>query len=111
MENFFSNNIRLLRKKKDMSQGTLAGKLKTTRSSVNNYENGVLPPVNVILLISEYFGISIDTLLLVDMTKLTQAQVMQVERYDNYLRGTYLRILASNSDSANRENINLETYS
>lgn len=110
MKTFFASNLRLLRKSKGLSQTELADEVKSTRSNINNYENGAMPSVDGLAVISDYFGIGMDTLLRVDMTKLTQIQRDQVERYDNYLRGTYLRILAAHSDSKNRENISLESY-
>lgn len=110
METFFKSNIRLLRRIKGFSQTELADELKFTRSSVNNYECGAAPSLDALIVISDYFGIGMDTLLRVDMRKLTPGQLQQVERYDNYLRGTYLRILATHSDSKSRESISLETY-
>lgn len=57
---------------------------------------------------SNYFKISIDTLLRVDMSKLSDLQLRELELgYDSYVRGTKLRVLATTVDSKNRENIEL----
>jgi len=44
-----------------------------------------------------------DTLLRVDLSKLSQLQLLQLERQDHYIRGTYLRVLATTVDAHNRE--------
>ena len=110
MKTFFNSNLRLLRKRKKLTQEDLAKELKSTRSTINNYENGIAPSLENLALMSEYFGISMDMLFRIDMSKLTQLQLLQLERQDSYTRGTYLRVLATTVDSQNRENIELVNH-
>jgi phage repressor protein C with HTH and peptisase S24 domain len=51
---------------------------------------------------------SIDTLLKMDIPKLSESQLGELERgYDAYIRGSNLRVLATTVNSENRENIEL----
>jgi len=105
----FSTNIKLLRKRKGRTQGDVAGTLSINRSTYNNYENRVAKPgVDTLVAFSEYFGVSIDTLVKVDLTKLLESQLSQLEKgYDVYIRGSNLRVLATTVDQENEENIEL----
>lgn len=108
---FFNTNLRLLRKRKGLTQEDLAREIRTTRSTVNNYENGIAPSLENLLLMADFFGISMDTLLRTDMSKLSAFQLLQLERgHDSYVRGTHLRVLATTVDSDNRENIELVSH-
>jgi len=110
MKIFFDSNLRMLRKRKNLTQEDLAREIKSTRSTINNYENGIAPSLENLLILSEYLGISMDTLFRVDMSKLSQFQLLQLERQDSYIRGTYLRVLTTTVDSKNQENIELVTH-
>jgi phage repressor protein C with HTH and peptisase S24 domain len=51
---------------------------------------------------------SIDTLLKIDMTRLSESQLGELERgYDAYVKGSNLRVLTTTVNSENRENIEL----
>jgi len=107
---YFSSNIRLLRKRKKRTQEVAALALGFSRSTLNSYENRAItnPTVEALINFSNYFKISIDTLLRVDMSKLSDLQLRELELgYDSYVRGTKLRVLATTVDSKNRENIEL----
>jgi len=66
----FSDNITFLRGKKNMTQQDLADVLILTRSRYVAYEYGrTEPPMEVLIRISEYYNISIDLLLTVDIRK------------------------------------------
>ena len=110
MQVFFDSNMRLLRKRKNLTQEDLGREVKSTRSTINNYESGILPSLDNLLTISEYLGISMDTLMRVDLSKLSQIQLLQLERQDHYIRGTYLRVLATTVDPSNRDNIELVSH-
>lgn len=105
----FNTNIRLLRKRKGRTQSDVATALGINRSTYNNYENQIARPgVDALVAFSEYFGIAIDTLLKVDLGKLSESQFSQLEKgYDVYIRGSNLRVLATTVDQANEENIEL----
>ncbi len=59
-----AKNIKKLRKSKGMTQAKLAEKLGLTRSSVGNYEKGVLlPSLPIAYKMSTIFGVSINSLI------------------------------------------------
>ncbi len=106
---YFNTNIKLLRKRKGRTQDDVANALKIKRSTYNNYENQIAKPgIATLLAFSEYFGIAIDTLIKVDLSKLLGSQLSQLEKgYDVYIRGSKLRVLATTVDQGNEENIEL----
>ncbi|NMC39820.1 MAG: S24 family peptidase, partial [Bacteroidales bacterium] len=64
--------------------------------------------IETLISFSGYFNVSIDTLLRVDISKLSESQIGELERgYDAYIRGSNLRVLATTVNSSNRENIEL----
>ena len=106
---YFNTNIKLLRKRKGRTQDDVANALQIKRSTYNNYENQIAKPgIATLLAFSEYFGIAIDTLIKVDLSKLLGSQLSQLEKgYDVYIRGSKLRVLATTVDQGNEENIEL----
>jgi len=62
----------------------------------------------VLVSFSKYFNLSIDTLLKVDITKLSESQLGELERgYDAYVKGSNLRVLTTTVGSDDVENIEL----
>ena len=89
----FSTNIRLLRKRKNRTQEIVASELGYSRSTLNSYENGsvVNPTLDALVKFSNYFKISIDTLIKMEMLKLSELQLRELELgHDAYVRGTKL---------------------
>jgi len=105
----FSSNIKFLRKRKSRTQDDVAFALNMKRSTLGGYENEVAKPsVEVLFAFSEYFKIAIDTLIKVNLSKIPESQLIQLERgYDVYIRGGNIRILATTVDKKNDENIEL----
>jgi transcriptional regulator with XRE-family HTH domain len=105
----FSNNIRLLRKRKRFTQDDVAQSLQMKRSTLSGYENEVAyPNINALIRLSEYFNVSIDTLIKVDLEQLPESQLNQLERgYDVYIKGSNLRVLVTAVGEDNEENIEL----
>jgi transcriptional regulator with XRE-family HTH domain len=105
----FSQNIKLLRKRKRFTQDEVAQSLAMKRSTLSGYENEVAHPnIQVLVAFSDYFNVSIDTLIKVDLTKLSESQMNQLERgYDVFIRGSKLRVLTTTLGSDNEENIEL----
>ncbi|MBN1650701.1 MAG: LexA family transcriptional regulator [Bacteroidales bacterium] len=105
----FSQNIKLLRNRKRFTQDEVAQSLAMKRSTLSGYENEVAhPSIQVLVAFSEYFNVSIDTLIKVDLTKLTESQMNQLERgYDVFIKGSKLRVLTTTVGSDNEENIEL----
>lgn len=107
----FSQNIKLLRKRKRFTQDEVAQSLSLTRPTLSGYENEVAHPnMQALVALSDYFNVSIDTLIKVDLSKLADSQVNQLERgYDVFIRGSKLRVLTTTVGSDNEENIELVT--
>lgn len=105
--NIFASNIKLLRKRRGRTQDEVAFVLGMKRSTLSGYENEVAQPgIDALLAFSRYFGISIDTLLKVDLSKLSQSELSQLEKgYDVFITGSKIRVLATTVDSQNNENI------
>jgi transcriptional regulator with XRE-family HTH domain len=106
---YFNSNIKFLRKRKKRTQDDVATALGIPRSTLNNYENQIAyPGIKLLIAFSDYFGIAIDTLIRVDLTKLTVSQLSQLERgYDVFIRGSNLRILSTTVNADNEDNIEL----
>jgi transcriptional regulator with XRE-family HTH domain len=106
---YFDTNIKLLRKRKNLTQDEVAEQLKMKRSTLSGYENRVAKPgLDILLLFSAYYKISVDTILKVDLGKLSETQLRQLEHgEDVFLKGGNLRVLASTVNADNQENIEL----
>jgi transcriptional regulator with XRE-family HTH domain len=111
METFFSNNLKLLRKKKGFSQEDLAKATGLKRHDIDNYERGIGAPPENMISIADLFKVSVDTMLRIDLGKLSPFGLRQLEMgFDSYVRGTKLRVLATTVDSNNRENVELVSH-
>ena len=107
---YFSQNIRLLRSRKKRTQDITANEMGFSRSTLNSYENGLVtnPTLEALIAFSDYFKISIDTLVRVDLTKLSESKMRELELgHDDFIKGTKLRILTTTVDSRNRDNIEM----
>ncbi|WP_277014265.1 XRE family transcriptional regulator [Flavobacterium lindanitolerans] len=80
----FSDNIRALRIKKDISQGSIAKSLEITRERYVKYEYGTSEaPYDILKRIANFYHISIDLLLSVDVRKIPTDNLLKLE--DNRL--------------------------
>jgi transcriptional regulator with XRE-family HTH domain len=106
---FFKENIKLLRKRRNLTQDEVASALELKRPTLSGYENGVgHPNLQTLSLFSEYYGIAIDTLVKVDLKLLSESQLQQLEQgFDSFIKGSQLRVLATTVDQENEENIEL----
>jgi len=106
---YFTSNIKFLRKRRGRTQDDVAVALNLKRSTLSGYENGVAQPgIEILVSFSKYFNMSIDTLLKIDLTKLSESQLGELERgYDAYIKGSNLRVLTTTVGSDNEENIEL----
>ena len=107
---FWSSNLRFLRQRRKLSQDELAAALSVTRSKLTAHENGNTknPPSEDLLQFSAYFKMGVDTLLKVDLSTLSEQQLVELEAgNDGYATGTKIRVLATTVDVGNRENIEL----
>lgn len=106
---FLSENIKFLRKRKKLTQHDLAEALSTGRSSINNYESGTaIPPISVLISLSDLFHISIDTLVRINLSSLRESQMYIIEHgSDVFVKGNEVRVLATTVDSGNKDNIEI----
>jgi transcriptional regulator with XRE-family HTH domain len=106
---YFTSNIKFLRKRRGRTQDDVAVALNLKRSTLSGYENGVAQPgIDILVSFSGYFNMSIDTLLKIDMTRLSESQLGELERgYDAYVKGSNLRVLTTTVNHENKENIEL----
>ena len=104
---FFHSNIRLLRERRKLSQEELASRLEMTRNKLQALESGktVNPSAADLVAFSEFFKVSIDSLMKVDLSKLGELKLQDLlSGNDVYMRGTNIRVLAITVDKTNLEN-------
>ncbi|HEV7348019.1 XRE family transcriptional regulator [Telluribacter sp.] len=105
---FFGANIKFLRERRKLSQEALAEQLGLTRSKLNALENGQTkaPQPEDYLKFSDFFKISVDSLLKIDLSRLSELKLRELEAgNDVYMTGSQIRVLAITVDKENRENV------
>lgn len=105
---FFASNVKHLRERKKISQEALAMKLGVTRAKLAAIEAGNTksPQPEDYLNFSEFFSVSIDTLLKIDLSKLDELKLRDLEAgNDVYIKGGNLRVLAISVDKSNNEHV------
>ncbi|ODS85181.1 MAG: DNA-binding protein [Cytophagaceae bacterium SCN 52-12] len=104
---FFPGNLKFLRTRKGLSQEDAAKHLDISRVKVNALEHGRQKPTPEDLLrVSEFFRISVDTVLKVDLSRLGELKLRDLQAgNDVYMTGSNLRVLAITVDKSNKENI------
>ncbi len=104
---FFYNNIRFLRERKKMSQEELAAVLDLSRNKLQALESGktVNPSVIDFVKFSDFFKVSVDSLLRVDLARLGELKLKELlAGNDVYMTGSKIRVLAITVDKENKEN-------
>lgn len=86
----FGEVIQKLRKSYGLSQVDLAGKLGVTKQAVSNWENNnILPSIDMLIRIAQYFSVSCDYLLemdhrhFIDASELTIEEVSHIQQIVN----------------------------
>lgn len=75
----FSDNIRILRGKQNLSQQKVSDALLITRVRYAKYEDGTSePPIEILIRISKYFRVSIDLLVSVDIRKYPLEEMLKL---------------------------------
>ncbi len=103
---FFANNLKFLRERKKLSQEELSKKLNVTRAKLAALESGHTraPQPEDYIAASNYFKISIDSLLKIDLSKLGELKLRELEAgNDIYIKGGNIRVLAISVDKSNTE--------
>ena len=77
---FFHTNIRLLRERKKMSQEEVSQALDLSRNKLQALESGktINPSAMDMIKFSEYFKVSVDSLLKVDLLKLGELKLKEL---------------------------------
>jgi len=104
---FFPGNLKLLRERRRLSQEELANILEIKRSKLGALESGQTksPTTDDLVNLSAYFKISIDTLLKIELARLGEMKLRDLEAgNDVYMTGSKLRVLAITVDKDNKEN-------
>lgn len=77
MIHFLGKNIRYLRKQFPVTQSQLAALIGKGQTTIGNWENGISEPnIEELLILSNYFDISLDVLIKIDLAK-TNYQVQK----------------------------------
>ncbi len=98
-----TNNLKLLRKKKGLTQELLSSIVGISRSKLAGYESSVNPPLDTLVKLSDALGVSVDILLREDLTSYSEYKLRELLETDQFLRGRKLRILATTVDEQGRE--------
>lgn len=98
-----NTNIKFLRKQKGLTQETFASAIGISRSKLAGYELNVNPPLETLVKISDYLGVSVDILLREDLASYSPYKLRELLETDQFLRGRKLRILATTVDEQGRE--------
>lgn len=104
---FFRENLKFLRERKMLSQEILANALGYSRAKIAALESGhtKAPQPEDYLTLSAFFKISIDSLLKVNLSKLSALQLRELEAgNDVFMMGSKIRVLAISTDKDDKEN-------
>lgn len=105
---FFHSNIRFLRDRRRLSQEEIAQILGLARNKLQALESGKTknPGALDMIKFSEYFKVSVDSLLKIDLSALGEWRLKELfTGNDSYMAGSKLRILAISVDPDNKENV------
>lgn len=105
---FFVSNFKFLRNRKKLTQEQLAERLGFTQKKLGSLEGGRVkaPGPEDLLKYSQFFKVSLDTLVRVDLSKLGELKLRELEAgNDVFIKGGQLRVLAISVDRTNTENI------
>ncbi|MBQ6267861.1 MAG: helix-turn-helix transcriptional regulator [Clostridia bacterium] len=84
MHHYFSENIRRLRKERDLTQEALAGFLGVSFQAVSKWERGEsYPDIELLPVIADFFSVSTDDLLGVDKAKNEEEILAVIDKFDN----------------------------
>lgn len=84
MNIFFSENIRRLRKERELTQENLADFLGVSFQAVSKWERGEsYPDIELLPAIADFFGVSADSLLGIDRAKSEKEILAYIDKYDN----------------------------
>jgi len=101
-------NLKILRKRKELSQEDIAKMLDIPRSSYSGYENEASqPPIEILLKLAATFKISLDLLLGKELNQYSDLQLKEFENYKDTVSGQNLRVLVVATDNQQDDMIEL----
>jgi transcriptional regulator with XRE-family HTH domain len=100
---YLNSNIKVLRKRKSITQENMAAAIGISRSKLAGYELNVNPPLDTVLLIADYLSVSVDILLRKKLEDLSEYKLRELLETDQFLKGRNLRVLATTVDADGRE--------
>lgn len=100
---YLHSNIKLLRKRKGITQSLMAESLGISRSKLAGYELSISPPLDTLVKICEYLEVSVDLMLKENLEKYPAHKLREVLETSRYLKGRDLRILTTTVDAQGRE--------
>lgn len=75
-----AENLKFLRKRRKKTQDDVAFTLQIKRSTLNGYENGIgEPKLEKLIILADYYKISIDNLVRTDLKKLPESKLRALE--------------------------------
>jgi transcriptional regulator with XRE-family HTH domain len=105
---FFQSNLKFLRNRKKLGQDDLSKLLNISRSKLSALENGQTkaPQPEDLITFSNFYKISIDSLMKVDLSRLGELKLRELEAgNDVYMTGTKLRVVAISVDAKGNQNM------
>lgn len=103
-----NENIRFLRKQKNLTQQEFADELGIKRANVGAYEEGrAKPNIEVQMKVAQLFNLSLDQLITKNLAKLAEKNLFKETQAEKDIAGKGLRVLSITVDSDNRENIEM----
>ncbi|SMD43013.1 DNA-binding transcriptional regulator, XRE-family HTH domain [Aquiflexum balticum DSM 16537] len=100
---YLNSNIKVLRKRKSITQENMAAAIGISRSKLAGYELNVNPPLDTVLLIADFLSVSVDILLRKNLEELSEYKLREMLETDQFLKGRNLRILTTTVDETGRE--------
>lgn len=110
---FWPRNLKMLRERKQLTQDQLSEKLEISRTNLKAYESGATknPPFEIQIKVSDFFKISIDSMIRIDLSKLGELKLRDLEAgNDVYTAGKKLRVLATTVTPDNKEQVEMVTH-
>lgn len=103
---YIHQNLKILRKRKGRTQQEVADALNLSRSTLAGYELQIQPDIQTLIKFSEYYNVTIDTMVKTDLSKLSESKLRALDNsWDMYIEGNKLRVLATTVDKDNNDNI------
>lgn len=82
----FNENLRNLRKEKDLSQDYLAAKLNVSGQTISKWKNGsAMPNLNKLIELAEFFEVSMDTLLGMKFDVEQNEESADITKFEQYV--------------------------